>query len=112
MKKFIGLLVVGLVGIVVILADGMPLSIVRHRWQEVITESNHAALRPGSVYDILTHFEQNFGLARPKFNYLSDRPSAELAAAGEGWLFRTEPSHRSFFDRRHAGGLPHPVGLL
>jgi hypothetical protein len=49
--------------------DGYPLSIVRHRWQEVITESNHAALRPGSVYDILTHFEQNSGRTRPQFNY-------------------------------------------
>ena len=39
-------------------------------WQEVITESNHAALRPGSVYDILTHFEQNFGWSRPQFKYL------------------------------------------
>ncbi len=46
-----------------------PLSIVRHRWQEVITESNHAALRPGSVYDILTHFEQNSGYTQPRFNY-------------------------------------------
>ncbi len=47
-----------------------PLAVVRHRWQEVITESNHAALRPGSVYDILTHFEQNSGLPQPRFNYL------------------------------------------
>ena len=46
-----------------------PLSIVRHRWQEIITESNHAALRPGSLYDILTHFEQNGALKRPEFNY-------------------------------------------
>ena len=46
-----------------------PLAVVRHRWQEVITESNHAALRPGSVYDILTHFEQNSGYTRPRFNY-------------------------------------------
>lgn len=50
--------------------DGYPLSIVRHRWQEVITESNHAALRPGSVYDILTHFEQDSGYTRPQFKYL------------------------------------------
>lgn len=48
----------------------VALSIVSHRWQEVITESNHASLRPGSVYDINTYFEQNFGVARPKFNYL------------------------------------------
>lgn len=47
-----------------------PLAVVRHRWQEVITDSNHAALRPGSVYDILTHFEQNSGLPQPRFNYL------------------------------------------
>jgi len=70
MKKFFGVLLVCLIGIVVTLADGYPLSIVRHRWQEIITESNHAALRPGSVYDILTHFEQNFGRARPQFKYL------------------------------------------
>jgi hypothetical protein len=70
MKKLIGVLLVCVIAIVVTLAEGYPLSIVRHRWQEVITESNHAALRPGSVYDILTHFEQNFGRARPQFKYL------------------------------------------
>jgi hypothetical protein len=70
MKKLLGVLFVCLIGIVFTLADGYPLSIVRHRWQEIITESNHAALRPGSVYDILTHFEQNFGRTRPQFNYL------------------------------------------
>ncbi|UZE47134.1 hypothetical protein ONR75_19305 [Rhodopseudomonas sp. P2A-2r] len=70
MKKFLGVLFVCLAGIVFTLADGAPLSIVRHRWQEIITESNHAALRPGSVYDILTHFEQDFGFSRPKFKYL------------------------------------------
>jgi hypothetical protein len=51
-------------------SDGYPLSIVRHRWQEIIVESNHSALRPGSVYDILTHFEQNSGRTRPEFKYL------------------------------------------
>ncbi len=45
------------------------LAIVRHHWQATIVESNHAALRPGSVYDMITYFEQNFGLARPTFNY-------------------------------------------
>lgn len=70
MKKFVGVLLVCVISIVFVFADGYPLSIVRHRWQEVITESNHAALRPGSVYDILTHFEQNSGRSRPKFNYL------------------------------------------
>ena len=69
MKKFFGVLLVCLIGLFAF-ADGYPLSIVQHRWQEVITESNHAALRPGSVYDILTHFEQNFGLKRPQFKYL------------------------------------------
>jgi hypothetical protein len=70
MKKMIAVLLVCFLGIVLAFADGFPLSIVRHRWQEVITESNHAALRPGSVYDILTHFEQNFGFTRPQFKYL------------------------------------------
>ncbi len=70
MKKIAGGLLVCLICIVFAFADGYPLSIVRHRWQEVITESNHAALRPGSVYDILTHFEQNSGRTRPEFNYL------------------------------------------
>ncbi|MGE3263300.1 MAG: hypothetical protein AB7K68_16085 [Bacteriovoracia bacterium] len=46
-----------------------PMSVVRHRWQEKITESNHAALRPGSIYDINTYFEENFGFSRPQFNY-------------------------------------------
>jgi len=70
MKKLFGVVFVCLLGIVVSFADGFPLSIVRHRWQEVITESNHAALRPGSMYDILTHFEQDFGFSHPKFKYL------------------------------------------
>ena len=70
MIKFVGVLLVCVIGIIFAFAEDYPLSIVRHRWQEVITESNHAALRPGSVYDILTHFEQNAGRARPKFNYL------------------------------------------
>ncbi len=70
MKKFAVFLLVCFGGIVIAFGDGYPLSIVRHRWQEVITESNHAALRPGSVYDILTHFEQNSGRTRPQFKYL------------------------------------------
>ena len=70
MIKFAGFLLVCSIAIFFGFADGYPLSIVRHRWQEVITESNHAALRPGSVYDILTHFEQNSGRTRPEFNYL------------------------------------------
>lgn len=69
MKKLAGLLLVCVLGIVFVLADGATLTVVRHRWQEVIVESNHAALRPGSVYDIVTHFEQNFGPVHPKFNY-------------------------------------------
>ena len=69
MKRFTVFLLVCLGGVVFAFGDGYPLSIVRHRWQEVITESNHAALRPGSVYDILTHFEQNSGRTRPQFNY-------------------------------------------
>ncbi len=69
MKKFVVFACACLVGMVVAFGDGYPLSIVRHRWQEVITESNHAALRPGSVYDILTHFEQNSGRTRPQFKY-------------------------------------------
>jgi hypothetical protein len=70
MKKLAAVVLVCLVSLVVGFADGFPLSIVRHRWQEVITESNHSALRPGSMYDILTHFEQNFGVLHPKFKYL------------------------------------------
>lgn len=70
MKKFVVGLLISIVAVILTFADGYPLSIVRHRWQEVITESNHAALRPGSVYDILTHFEQNFGGTRPEFKYL------------------------------------------
>src|ERR1700735_219944 len=74
MKKMVGAALVCVISItfsiIFVFADGYPLSIVRHRWQEIITESNHAALRPGSVYDILTHFEQNFGRTRPEFKYL------------------------------------------
>ncbi len=36
-----------------------PVSIVGHRWQVKIVESNHVTLRPGSIYDIVTYFEQN-----------------------------------------------------
>ncbi len=50
--------------------NSFALSIVRHRWQVKIAESNHVAIRPGSVYDIVTYFEQNFGFPRPRFNYL------------------------------------------
>ncbi len=50
-------------------ATDIHLAIVRHHWQATIIESNHAALRPGSVYDIITYFEQNLGLSRPTFNY-------------------------------------------
>jgi hypothetical protein len=70
MKKIaIGLLCC-LLAFLFVFSDGYPLSIVRHRWQEIIIESNHSALRPGSVYDIVTHFEQNSGRARPQFKYL------------------------------------------
>jgi hypothetical protein len=70
MKKIIFGLFCCIVAVLFAFADGYPLSIVRHRWQEIIVESNGAALRPGSVYDILTQFEQNSGRTRPKFNYL------------------------------------------
>lgn len=70
MIKFVGVALVCLVTIIFAFADGYTLSVVRHRWQEIITESNHAALRPGSVYDILTHFEQNSGRSRPEFKYM------------------------------------------
>ena len=70
MRKFVLAVVVCCISIIFTIADGYPLSIVRHRWQEIIVESNHAALRPGSVYDILTHFEQDSGRTRPQFKYL------------------------------------------
>jgi len=47
-----------------------PLAVVRHRWQVKIAESNQVAIRPGSVYDIVTYFEQNGGIPRPGFNYM------------------------------------------
>ena len=50
-------------------ANNVHLAIVRHHWQVTIVESNYAALRPGSVYDMITYFEQNLGLSRPTFNY-------------------------------------------
>lgn len=70
MKKIVLGLFCCVIAVLFTFADGYPLSIVRHRWQEIITESNHSALRPGSVYDILTHFEQNSGRTRPEFKYL------------------------------------------
>ena len=50
-------------------ANDVHLAIVRHHWLAKIVESNHAALRPGSIYDMITYFEQNFGFSRPTFNY-------------------------------------------
>jgi hypothetical protein len=50
-------------------ATDVQLAIVRHHWQARIIESNCAALRPGSIYDMITYFEQNFGFPRPTFNY-------------------------------------------
>ena len=47
-----------------------PVSVVSHRWQVKIVESNQVAIRNGSVYDILTYFEQNLGFPKPRFNYL------------------------------------------
>jgi hypothetical protein len=70
MKRIVFGLFCFLVAVVFAFADGYPLSIVRHRWQEIIVESNGAALRPGSVYDIVTQFEQNSGRDRPQFKYL------------------------------------------
>lgn len=45
------------------------LAIVRHHWLAKVMESNHAVLRPGSIYDMITYFEQNAGRSRPTFNY-------------------------------------------
>ncbi|MDO9355100.1 MAG: hypothetical protein Q7T55_15480, partial [Solirubrobacteraceae bacterium] len=70
MKMLTGVALIGIVAFVYAFADGYPLSTVRHRWQEIITESNQAALRPGSVYDFLTLFEQNSGRSRAQFKYL------------------------------------------
>lgn len=70
MKKIVFGFFSCVIAVIFAFADGYPLSIVRHRWQEIITESNGAALRPGSVYDILTQFEQNSGRTRPEFKYL------------------------------------------
>lgn len=50
-------------------AADLHLAIVRHQWQARIVASNYAALRPGSIYDMITYFEQNAGLSRPTFNY-------------------------------------------
>lgn len=52
------------------LEPAYPVSVVRHRWQVKIARSNHVAIRPGSVYDIVTYFELNLGMQRPRFNYL------------------------------------------
>ena len=52
------------------LPGDLALAIVRHRWQVKIAESNHVTIRPGSLYDIVTYFEQNAGFPKPRFNYL------------------------------------------
>ncbi len=58
-----------------VLGDGplsptKPVAIVSHRWQVEIAQSNHVTIRPGSLYDIVTYFEQNLGWPNPRFNYL------------------------------------------
>ena len=68
-KKWIYLPFLLLTFATAVLVKDINLTIVRHRWQEKIVESNHASLRPGSIYDINTYFEQNAGLVRPNFNY-------------------------------------------
>jgi len=49
---------------------GPLVSVVSHRWETKIVDSNYAAVRPGSVYAIKTYFEQRAGLLRPEFNYI------------------------------------------
>ncbi|MFT5394397.1 MAG: hypothetical protein ACI8PT_004608, partial [Gammaproteobacteria bacterium] len=53
-----------------VVGGDLALAIVQHRWQVKIAESNHASIRPGSLYDIVTYFEQNAGFTQPRFNYL------------------------------------------
>jgi hypothetical protein len=50
--------------------SGPVLSIVSHHWVTKVSASNFVAVRPGSVYDIRTYFEQRAGLIRPTFNYI------------------------------------------
>ena len=127
MKKLVSL-IVGCVVCLLAMSDSFSLAVVRHRWQEVITESNHAALRPGSVYDILTHFEQDGGLTRPHFNYLffdtglgAADPIYPVFQTGyqESWpqLIKAGLSEDNrhldhFSTGRHAGRLPDPIRLL
>jgi hypothetical protein len=49
-----------------------PVSIVKHHWITKIVDSrNNVTIRPGSVYDIRTYFEQRIGWSfKPKFRYL------------------------------------------
>ena len=49
---------------------GPILSVVSHHWEVKVSESNYVAMRPGSVYDIRTYFEQRAGFLRPTFNYV------------------------------------------
>lgn len=49
----------------------MPVSIVSHHWITKILDSrNNVTIRPGSVYDIQTYFEQRFYGIKPKFRYI------------------------------------------
>lgn len=52
-------------------AHAIPVSIVSHQWISKIVDSrNNVTIRPGSVYEISTYFEQIFSGLQPKFKYI------------------------------------------
>ncbi len=103
-------------------ADDIHLSIVSHRWQDKIVESNYVTIRPGSVYDISTYFEQNFGFPNPKFNYLfrdtglgaADPIYPVFQSGHQGGWHQLLPAMFSKKNRHidHYSRLPTPEGCL
>ena len=52
-------------------ANAIPVSIVSHQWVSKIVDSrNNVTIRPGSVYEINTYFEEIIDGTKPKFKYI------------------------------------------
>lgn len=103
-------------------ADDLSLAVVRHHWIAKIVESNYVTIRPGSVYDMRTYFEENFGFFRPQFNYLFNDTGLGTAdpiypvfqkGYQESW-FQLLPAMFSKNSRHidHYSELPTPEGCL
>ncbi len=98
------------------------LAVVQHHWIAKIVESNYVTLRPGSVYDMRTYFEQNFGFWQPQFNYLFNDTGLGTADPiypifQKGYQQSWWQLIPAFFDKKnrhidHYSELPTPEGCV